>query len=72
MEDGHGCVGEKAFARSANAHTERKANAPSWLDCSGGQPTFVTPWGGSDVDREKGRLLRLSNISYSFNRPVLP
>jgi hypothetical protein len=51
---------------------ERKANAPSWLHCGGGQPTFVTAWARSDVDSWKGRLLRLSNISYSFNRVVLP
>lgn len=62
---------QMSLAQGARDDRERKANAQTWLDCSNGQPTFVTVPGGSDIDSGKGRLLRLSNISYSFNRIVL-
>jgi hypothetical protein len=59
------------LVRKAREHWERKANVQNWLEWGGGQPTFVTVSGGSNIDSGKGRLLRLSNISYSFNRIVL-
>jgi hypothetical protein len=67
-----GLRSRRAFAHLVRVHEERKANAPNGLDCGAGQPTFVTAPGASGVDSRKGSLLRLSNISYSFNRFVLP